>query len=199
MHPTTCLVVWFLMLVLIQNLQGSLLVAGLLALPLCGRAALRRCGQLTWRARWLFLSMLVILAWGGAGDPAWDGTMAPSVEGLSDALTQIGRLLLVLMAATILHERIPVADLLSGAHRLLAPLRRWGLDADRGVVRLLLVLRYLETMPRARDWRRLLLALPEPSTSEVFELADCPLRGRDYWTLALAVVGIVPLIYLLQA
>ncbi len=198
MHPSTRLVVWFLMLVLIQNLEGSQLAAALLVLPLCGGPAMRRCWQLAWGARWLFLSLFVILAWGGAGDPAWNGAMAPSLEGLSDALTHIGRLLLVLMSVTVLRARMPMADLLSGAHRLLGPLRRCGLDADRGLVRLLLVLRYIETMPRARDWR-LLLQLPEQSAGEVFELADRPLCRRDYLTITVAVVSILALPYLRQA
>jgi energy-coupling factor transporter transmembrane protein EcfT len=196
-HPSTRLVVWFLMLVLIQNLEGSLLAAALLVLPLCGGPALRRCWQLTWGARWLFLSLFVILAWGGAGDPAWNGAMAPSLEGLADALTHIGRLLLVLMAVTVLRARMPLADLLSGAHRLLEPLRRCGLDADRGLVRLLLVLRYMETMPRARDWR-LLLEVPEQAAGEMFELADRPLGRRDYLAITVVVVSILALFYLRQ-
>ncbi len=198
MHPSTRLVVWFLMLVLIQSLEGGLLAAALLLLPFCGGPALRCCWQLTWGARWLFLSLFVILAWAGAGDPAWDGPMAPSLEGLSDALAHIGRLLLVLMAVAVLRARMPLPDLLSGAHCLLEPLRRCGFDVDRGLVRLLLVLRYMETLPRARDWR-LLLEVPEQAAGEVFELADRPLCRRDALTITVAVVSIVALFYLRQA
>jgi hypothetical protein len=70
--------------------------------------------------------------------------------------THGGRLLLVLMAVAVLRERMPLADLLTAMHRLLEPLRRCGVDTDRGLVRLLLVLNYIETMPRPRDWRLLL-------------------------------------------
>ncbi len=200
-HPSTRLVVWLLMLVAIQGLDGRLLLAALLGLPLCGRLALRRCGQLTWGARWLLLSLFVILAWGGAGDPIWNGVMAPSHEGLVDALTHIGRLLLVLMAVAVLRERMPVADLLTATHRLLEPLRRCGLDADRALVRLLLVLRHLETMPRPRDWRRL-LEVPASGSSEVFEvfeLADRRLAPRDYLMIIVAVASIIPVFYFWQA
>lgn len=65
-HPSTRLVVWLLVLVTIQALAGTLLVAALLLLSLSGTAALRRCLQLAWRARWLFVSLSVILAWGGS-------------------------------------------------------------------------------------------------------------------------------------
>ena len=197
MHPSTRLVVWFLMLVLIQNLEGSLLAAALLVLPLCGGPALRRCWQLTWGARWLFLSLFVILAWGGAGEAAWNGPMAPSREGLFDASPHVGRLLLVLMAVAVLRERMSTADLLTGIYRLLEPMRRCGLDSDRGLVRLLLVLNYIETMPKPRDWR-MLLDVPASSNSEVFQLVDQPLAVRDYLIIALALVGAVPLLYLVQ-
>ncbi|KFB66745.1 MAG: hypothetical protein CAPSK01_003683 [Candidatus Accumulibacter vicinus] len=197
-HPSTCLVVWLLVLVAIQGLDGYLLMAALLILPLFGGRALRHCGQLIRGARWLLLSVFVILAWGSAGDPAWTGAMAPSHEGLVDASTHVGRLLLVLMAVAVLRARMPVADLLTATHRLLEPLRRCGLDADRGLVRLLLVLHYLETMPRPRDWRQL-LELPASGHCEAFELADRRLSSRDYWIMIVAVAGILPLVCYWQA
>lgn len=193
MHPSTRLVVWFLVLVAIQGLDGSLLVAALLILPFFGRGALRRCGQLIRGARWLLLSVFVILAWGSAGDPVWTGMMAPSHEGLLDASTHVGRLLLVLMAVAVLRERMPMADLLTATHRLLDPLRRGGLDTDRGLVRLLLVLHYLETMPQPRDWRQLLEPPASSGHREIFELTDRQLSSRDYWIIVVAVAGFLPL------
>jgi hypothetical protein len=196
-HPSTRLFVWLLTLVAIQGLDDRPLLAALLVLPLFGGRVLRRCGRLAWGARWLFLSLFVILAWGGAGDPAWDGAMAPSREGLLDALTHVARLLLVLMAVAVLREWMPFPDLLTAAHRLLEPLRRCGLDPDRGLVRLMLVMRHIETTPRPRDWR-ILLDLPASSSSEVFELADRPLGGRDYLTMALCAAGFGALFYCRQ-
>ena len=190
LHPTTCLVAWLLSLVAVQGLQGSLLAAAFLVLPLFGRQALQRAIRLAWGARWLFLSLFVILAWGRAGEPVWGGAMAPSAEGLSEALTQVGRLLLVLMAVAVLRQRLSVPEFLTAAHRLLWPLRRCGVDTDRGIVRVLLVLQYLETTPRPRDWRRL-LDVPEASSSEVFELSDRHFPGRDYLIIGLLLVSVV--------
>ena len=198
MHPSARLLVWFLVLVAIQGLEGRLLLAALLVLPLFGRPALRRCGQLIRGARWLLLSVFVILAWGGAGDPAWSGVMAPSREGLVDASTHVGRLLLMLMAVAVLRERMPLADLLTAIHRLLEPLRHCGLDTERGLVRLLLVLRYLETMPRPGDWRQL-LDVSASANSEVFELTDRRLSRRDYLIIMIAVASILPVFYFRQA
>jgi energy-coupling factor transporter transmembrane protein EcfT len=135
LHPTTCLVAWLLSLVAVQGLQGSLLAVAFLVPPLFGRLALQRAIRLAWGARWLFLSLFVILAWGRAGEPVWGGAMAPSAEGLSEALTQVGRLLLVLMAVAVLRQRLSVPEFLTAAHRLLWPLRRCGVDTDRGIVR----------------------------------------------------------------
>ncbi|MBN8438374.1 MAG: hypothetical protein J0L95_10075 [Candidatus Accumulibacter sp.] len=177
-------------MVAVQGLQGSLLAVAFLVPPLFGRLALQRAIRLAWGARWLFLSLFVILAWGRAGEPVWGGAMAPSAEGLSEALTQVGRLLLVLMAVAVLRQRLSVPEFLTAAHRLLWPLRRCGVDTDRGIVRVLLVLQYLETTPRPRDWRRL-LDVPEVSSSEVFELRDRHFPGRDYLIIGLLLVSVV--------
>ena len=199
MHPASGLLIWLVALVLIQCLEGGrLLLAGLLALLLSGSKAQRRCARLAWGARWLFVSLFVIMAWGGAGEPAWSGLLAPSREGLADALTHVGRLLLVLMAVAILRERMSLPELLTGTRRFLEPLRRLGVDPDRGLVRLLLVLRHLETLPRPRDWRILLDVPTTGNTDEVFEIADRPFSGGDFLVLAL-VAGTLATVWLWQA
>lgn len=197
MHPASGLLIWLLALVLIQNLEGGLLVAVLLGVLSFGGLAWRRCGRLAWSARWLFLSLFIIMAWGSAGEPAWSGVLAPSREGLVDALTQVGRLSLVLLVVATLRERMPVPELLSGMRCLLTPLRRLGVDPDRGLVRLLLVLRYLETLPRPRDWRSL-LDVTTGSSSEVFEIADRPFSWPDY-LVVLLVAGSVVAVCIRQA
>lgn len=187
------------MLVALQSLDGTLLATVVLMLPLVGGPTLRRWGRLVSGARWFFLSLFVILAWGGAGEPVWSGPLAPAGEGLVDALTHVGRLLLVLMAVAVLRERMALPDLLTATRRLLGPLRRLGLDPDHALVRLLLVLRHLETMPRPRDWR-LLLDVPTSSTNEVFEIADCQFSWVDYVVAVFVVVaGCVALFCLRQA
>jgi energy-coupling factor transporter transmembrane protein EcfT len=186
LHPTTRLALWVLLLLSVQVLERWLLIAAFSALPLLGVAVLKRGWRLAWRARWLLLSLFVIFSWGVAGEPLWDGFGAPSFEGLADASTNLGRLLLVLIAVAALLEAMPMGDLLSATRGLLAPLRRFGLDGDRGVVRLLLVLRYVETLPRPRDWRQLLDA-PPVDESELIVIDDHPLRRADYLALLVAV------------
>lgn len=185
-HPTTRLILWLLLMLLIQLLDEWILAAAFLLVPLLGRPALRRAGRLVWRTRWLLVSLFVVFPWGVAGEPLWQGSAAPSREGLLAASTQLGRLLLMLITVAAFLERMPLPKLLIATHRMLQPLRRFGLDPDRGVVRLLLVLRYVETLPRPRDWRTL-LDVPASRESEVLELEEYPLRWLDH--LLLLAVG----------
>jgi hypothetical protein len=64
---------------------------------------------------------------------------------------------------------MPLADLISGSHALLFPFRRCGMDSTRGVVRLMLVLRYVETLPRPRDWKTLLERLKRQGVDVQFK------------------------------
>lgn len=185
LHPTTRLAVWLLLLLLIQCLDGWLLAAVFPLLPLLGRKILRRGGRLAWRARWLLLSLFVIFAWGVAGEPLWPGLAAPTREGVGEATMHSARLILVLMAVAAFFAALPLPELLTATHRLLQPLRRCGFDPDRGVLRLMLVLRYVETLPRPRDWRTLLDA-PAADVCEVIAMNDRPLRSSDYFVMLAA-------------
>jgi energy-coupling factor transporter transmembrane protein EcfT len=189
-HPTTRLIVWLLLLLAVQGLSGGALACAFAVLPLAGARGLRRGAKLVWRARWLLLSLFVIFAWGIAGTALWDGPYAPTQEGLSEVREHLGRLLLMLMAVAIFLERMSIADLLEATHTLLGPLRVVGFDADRGVVRLMLALRYVETLPRPRDWR-VLLEAPETAGNEPIEVSHRPLRGLDYGITVLAVGGLL--------
>jgi energy-coupling factor transporter transmembrane protein EcfT len=190
LHPTTRLLLWLLFLVAVQLLSGYPLAVVILLMPLCGKAVLKRGWQLLRRARWLLLSLFVILAWGSAGEPLWDSDLAPTQEGLNEALIHLGRLLLVLMAVAALLEKMSLPDLFAASHTLFKPLRRLRLDPDRGIVRLMLVLRYVEKLPRPRDWRSL-LEVPETTVNETIEVSCQPLRGIDYALVAGAVLALV--------
>ncbi len=191
-HPTTRLLAWLALLVGVQALSGGALLAAFALLPLAGRRALRRGAQLVWRARWLLVSLLVIVSWGVAGEPLWPGAAAPTIEGGREALTHLARLLLMLFAVAAFLEAMPLPELLAATHVLLGPLRRCGVDTERGVVRLLLVLRYVETLPRPRDWR-ILLKAPPVVVGERVEI-DCPAWR---WSDGLIGVGLAAAVFCL--
>lgn len=183
LHPATRLLLWLFFLMVVQGLDGSLLLMALLLPLLGGRRVLRRGGKLAWRARWLLLSLFVILAWSISGEPLWPSDHAPTQEGVQAAFTQLARLLLVLLAVAALLETMTLPELLSASHVLLWPLRRSGVDTDRGIVRLLLVLRYVETLPSPRDWR-VLLDAPEALPDESIELSQAPFGMADLLVLS---------------
>jgi energy-coupling factor transporter transmembrane protein EcfT len=189
-HPVTRLVAWLALLVAIQRLDGAALLAAGLAVPLSGRAALRRGGRLIWQARWLLCSLFFILAWSVAGEPLWDGVLSPTREGLGEAWRHLGRLLLTLMSVAAFLETMPRADLLAATHALLAPFRPLGLDPDRGVVRLMLALRYVETLPRPRDWKALLDA-SGTADCEAVEIDRRSMRRIDGGIMAGLIAGLV--------
>jgi energy-coupling factor transporter transmembrane protein EcfT len=169
LHPVTRLSGWLALLLAVQCLSGTKLLAACLIVPLSGTRVMRRGGRLIWRARWLWISLALVFAWGVAGEPLWDAGMAPTHEGIDEALKHLGRLFLVLVTVAALLEFMPLADLLAATHALLTPFRGLGLDSDRGVVRLMLALRYVENLPRPRDWRAL-LDIPETATDEIIEI-----------------------------
>lgn len=130
-HPMSRLLVWLALLVGVQALSGVALAAAFALLPLAGRRGLRRGALLAWRARWLLVSLLVILSWGGRR-AAMASALAPTIEGLREALTHFGRLLLVLFIVAAFLEAMPLPELLAATHVLLGPLRRLGVDPERG-------------------------------------------------------------------
>ena len=187
-HPATRLVVWFLLLVAVQGMDEVMLGVVFVLLPILPLRVLRRGGRLVWRTRWLLLSLFVIFSWGVAGEPLWIGAVAPTREGLLEALIHLGRLILVLMVVAAFLEEMLIPDLLSATHTLFKPLRRIGFDPDRGVIRLRLVLRYVETLPSPRDWRSL-LDVPALSESEWVEIDHQRFRFLDIAITLIAVVA----------
>ena len=175
-HPATRLAFWIALLVAVQLLEGTVLLATLLSIPVFGRRVGRRAWRLVWRARWLLLSLFVVFAWGIPGEAVWDdGLLAPTYEGLAEGWRHLGRMLLVLTTVAAFLEFTPLADLLVATRGLLRPFQRLGMNTDSGVVRLMLALRYVETLPRPRDWK-VLLEMPELCTSEVVEIEQ-PVLG----------------------
>ncbi len=188
-HPATRLLAWLMLLIAVQFLSGAMLTIACLLTPALGMPVLRRGSRLIWRTRWLLLSLFVIFSWGVDGEPLWSGALAPTLEGLQEAAKHLGRMLLVLIAVAAFLEYMPLSDLLAATHTLFFPLRRFGIDPDRGVVRLMLVLRYVETLPRPRDWKTL-LDVPEAEGNEVIELN----RQALGWMDAVVVTGLLGLV-----
>ncbi|UCV10803.1 hypothetical protein KI614_11520 [Dechloromonas denitrificans] len=156
MHPSAALIIWLAAVFAIQFVGyaglGALLVAALLLTP---QAVVQWLSYLR-RARWLLVSLFLILAYNTPGEALNDLAWAPSYEGVDEAGRQATRLVVTLACLAVLFVRLERDGLICALWGVLQPLRRCGLDVDRLVVRLSLVLENLQSPGLQKDWRSML-------------------------------------------
>ena len=195
MHPFVLVVFFGFILGLLNSIHSWQLIC--LSGLLIGLASLSR-GMRFWRSlkhmRWFFVSILGIYAYTTAGEyvPHIPLQFAPSYEGLTSGATQIGRLLGTLAAIQLLFASLPKQTLMSGLYTLLYPLQLLGFNVRQFSARLLLTLRYAETLA-GQSPRRVLQALhDEHDLIDLgFEIDFVPsaLAMRDYAALMLMLLG----------
>lgn len=141
---------WMAGVAVLQFLSPLWLFAALVACALAAwRLAPARSFRLVRRVRFLVLAILVLFAGFTPGDALWPAfpSLSPSREGMTLAAEHAGRLLAVVLCVALLLERLSVNRLVSGLYALLQPFDRVGLPRARLAVRLMLVLRYVESTP----------------------------------------------------
>lgn len=180
MHPTCALLVWLAAVLGVQfvGYVGMALLAAV-ALLSAPQAGLRWLAYVR-RAKWLLLTLWLILAYNTPGEAWLDQAWLPTYEGLAEATLQAGRLVVMLAWLAWLFVRLGRDGLVSGLWGLLRPLRRGGLDIERLVVRLCLVLENLQEQPEKGAWRRMLhVGAQFAHGPAVLSLAILPWTGRD--------------------
>lgn len=155
-HPAARLLSWLIAIVALQYLAWPGLVASLVAVAVAGEGVRRRWRTLVFRAKWLLLTLWLILAYGTPGEAWHNLPWAPTEGGIYEASLHAVRLAIMLGALAWLFDRLPRDRLMAGLWALIQPLRRFRVDADRLVVRLALVFDYLEKAPPKGSWRHLL-------------------------------------------
>jgi hypothetical protein len=159
------------------------LVAAFL-LPLAFLFARRRTLLLMRRARWLLLSIAVLFALATPGQrlPGMAGDLGVTQVGLLLATEHVLRLILLLASLAVMHERLGTAGMMAGLYWLLAPLSLWRTLRERIVVRLMLVLDYVENASGGnwRDWLR-----TDVSGPESLSLSVASMRWADWLVLLL--------------
>lgn len=186
MHPAVYLWGWLWLAVAAQFLDSVQLLALLLLLPLAGGRALRRWRRMLWRAKWLLLTIALVISYAQPGVLIAGLAWAPSREGLHLALHQALILIVMLGGLACVMSRLSRTELLVG---MLVPMRcllpaAW---VERGVARLLLTLEYVDHSPGKGAWKKLLQseALPAPQKMTL----DLPAwRTRDVLALAMPVL-----------
>lgn len=100
------------------------------------------------RMRWLFLSLLIIYAFGTPGEliPLFPVNFSPTFEGLQLGWQQIEKLLIALAALSLLLISSSREQMLLGLYMLLMPFKLIGLNIERFAARLMLTLDYVEEL-----------------------------------------------------
>jgi len=202
MHPLVRILglISFAIVLQLVKWQILLIMGAGLAVLLIWRGAAIYVSMLR-RSRWLMLSILLIYAFATPGEyvaalPDW---VAPTHEGLTAGVTQMGRLAVMLAALSLLLATSRREEIMAGIYLLLQPLRLIGFEPARFSARLWLTLHYVETMPkgifqrlRKQGWRlaSILEDEIERSDTPVNVVMNFPdFRATDY-----AVLLILPIV-----
>jgi hypothetical protein len=193
-HPASLLLTWAGVALGLQWshwiwLLPLLIITSLLAF----RLAARRSRQLLWRTRWLLISLLLLFLFATPGEflPGLAGQLGVTREGLVQGGEQIWRLLIMLLSLALLHEHLGNQGLMTGLYWLLQPFA-W---RDVTVVRLMLVLEYVEQKSSVSLWRNWFADeadLPEVVESVTCRLEMQPIGRHD--RLLILLLGVVMLV-----
>lgn len=157
MHPSCALIVWLSAVVGTQFVgYAGLALLAVVAVALAPRGIFRWLAYVR-RARWLLLTLWLILAYNAPGEAWLDNAWAPTYEGIGEASLQAVRLLVMLLWLAWLFTVQGRDGMVSGLWGLLRPCRCFGFETDRLVVRLSLVLDNLQTPPEKGAWRQMLM------------------------------------------
>lgn len=177
MHPSAALTLWLVVSVAAQFLDYPGLAAitlFLLAMP----AVLPFWLASVRRARWLLATLWAILAWNVPGEAVGDIAWGPTYEGVAEATRHALRLVAMLGLLAALLSRFGRDGLVSGLWGLLRPLRQLGIDSERLVVRLALVLEEgLRNEPGG--WQKVLRSQPPSACDGVMRVALPAWRAGD--------------------
>lgn len=196
LHPTAALMVWLSSVLAAQSLSYPGLAGLSLLIFLSAPAALRPCLKFIKRARWLLLSLWLILAYGKPGEALGDLIWAPTLEGMAEANLQSVRLLTVLACLAWLFTRLGRDGLLTALWGALRPLTFLGLDIERLLVRLSLVLTHLQNPLPAGEWKRILMLESLPAVQPATLRLSMPRwRLRDTGIVIGVVTGLAWMVF----
>lgn len=159
-HPAVRVMAWSAIVLGLQWLtMAPLALAAVLAATLALVVARPRVLRLFHRTRWVFFALILVFAVGTPGVLVLPGLgpLGPTYDGLGAAAEHAIRLAAIVALVAVLLETTPAVELVAGLYGLMAPLRALGLDTRRAVVRLMLVMEYVDRAPPS-DWRDWMLA-----------------------------------------
>jgi energy-coupling factor transporter transmembrane protein EcfT len=183
------LIIWLAAVIGVQFVGYAGLLLLIAAVLLQMPALTGRWWAYVFRARWLLLTLWLILAYNTPGEALHDLAWAPTYEGVAEANLQAARLVTMLACLAWLFLRLGHEGMIAGLWGLLQPVRALGFDVERVVVRLSLVLENLQEPPEKGAWKQMLAAQPSAATGqETLQLSLASWRLRD--TLLVVASGI---------
>jgi energy-coupling factor transporter transmembrane protein EcfT len=177
-HPAIQILVWISLSISAQVLAApGLLVMTVALFFAAAKLNSRQLYSLVRRTRWILFSLLLIYAYTTPGVAllAELGRYSPTLEGLSDGMMQLGRLMSMLSGLAILLSLLTESQFIGGIYALAYPLNWFGGSRERVAVRLALTLQYAEPTMRdtAADWRLAIKdAMRTPLEAEQHVLLD---------------------------
>ena len=191
MHPTTLLISWLAAVAGIQFFGYPLIFCGVLCILIFAQNAVIAWYGYIFRARWLLLALWLVLAYGVAGEALFDQDWMPTREGVAVANLQAMRLVLILGFLAWLLKYLGRAGLTVGLWGMLQPIRQRGLDTDRLVVRLSLVLENLDLPMVNESWRHMLDREQPLVGSETLKLILPAWRSADTLFVIFVIIVLV--------
>lgn len=158
LHPSTALIAWLAAVLAVQFVGYAGLAIMALAVLFSPFSVTRSWGFNIYRARWLLLTLWLILSYNTPGEAVMGAAWAPTYEGIADANLQAMRLVLMLGFLAWLSIRLGRDGLVSALWGVLQPLQVLRVDTQRLVIRLSLVLANLQTPQEKGSWRRMMAA-----------------------------------------
>lgn len=196
MHPSTALIAW-LAAVLAAQFVGYTGLAIMALAVLLSTSVARSWASNIYRARWLLLTLWLILSYNTPGEAMLGTPWAPTYEGIADANLQATRLVLMLGCLAWLSVRLGRDGLVSALWGVLQPLQVLHVDAQRLVIRLSLVLANLQTPQEKGGWRRMMAAdAPLKDGPNIVHVALPRWAARDSLIVVAAVVILIGAIVL---
>lgn len=179
-HPAVSISSWLLYALAVElSSPGQL---GWLVLPalllVLRRDALQHFLRLLWKAKWLWLALMLLHAYTLPGIALWPGYGSPSLEGLQAGGLRVARLLLLLAALARLLVALTPRQIAAGLFVLARPFGLLRLDRRALAVRLALTLEQLQQPPPRRRWLARLRA------------ADALAGGPQTLSLSLPAIGV---------
>lgn len=200
LHPAVSISSWLFFALAVELAYPSQLPwFALLAVILLARSeAAHRFVRLAWKARWLWLVLIILYAWTVPGTLLWPSDSSPTREGLQTGLIRVARLLLLLAALARLLSELSPRQLAGGIYLLSKPLGWLGLDRRALAVRLALTLEHLEQPGSGRNWmdelKSPLNKVPGPDEMRLSiaqtSLTDTLILSASVGLLAAALMGV---------